>query len=80
MKVKGRGSYLKGFFKGIDWENLRKEKAPFIPAFVNDYDTSNFQRKRHYDEKEFQEPFFSKEMDQGHNIVKNQKNLRFFGN
>ena len=31
------------FFKGIDWDNIRKTKAPFIPKLKNDYDTSYFE-------------------------------------
>ena len=31
------------FFKGVDWENIRKKKAPFIPKLKNDYDTSYFE-------------------------------------
>ena len=30
------------FFKGIDWNNIRKTKAPFIPEIKNDYDTKYF--------------------------------------
>jgi len=30
------------FFKGLDWENIRGSKAPFIPQLKNDYDTSYF--------------------------------------
>ena len=30
------------FFKGLDWENIRGLKAPFIPQLKNDYDTSYF--------------------------------------
>ena len=40
------------FFKGIDWESIRKTKAPFIPKLKNDYDTSYFET---YEEKE---PFY----------------------
>lgn len=30
------------FFKGFDWENIKKMKAPFIPALNTDWDTVNF--------------------------------------
>jgi serine/threonine kinase 38 len=40
------------FFKCIDWNNIRKTKAPFIPKLKNDYDTSYFEN---YDAKE---PFY----------------------
>jgi serine/threonine kinase 38 len=30
------------FFKGIDWENIRESKSPFIPKLKNDYDTCYF--------------------------------------
>ena len=40
------------FFKGIDWENLRNTKAPFIPKLKNDYDTSYFENYK------IKEPFY----------------------
>jgi serine/threonine kinase 38 len=40
------------FFKGIDWDNIRKMKAPFIPELKNDYDT------HYFDTFEEQEPFY----------------------
>ena len=40
------------FFKGIDWDNIRKTKAPFIPKIKNDYDTSYFENY------EVKEPFY----------------------
>ena len=40
------------FFKSIDWNNIRKTKAPFIPKLKNDYDTSYFEN---YEAKE---PFY----------------------
>ena len=30
------------FFKGVDWNNIKKTKAPFIPDIKNDYDTKYF--------------------------------------
>jgi serine/threonine kinase 38 len=32
------------FFKGIDWDNLRKLKAPFVPELSSEVDTSNFDK------------------------------------
>ena len=40
------------YFKGIDWNNIRKMKAPFIPELKNDYDT------HYFDTFQEQEPFY----------------------
>ena len=40
------------FFKGVDWDNIRNTKAPFIPDIKNDYDTKYFE---HF---EIEEPFY----------------------
>ena len=40
------------FFKGLDWDNIRKMKAPFIPELKNDYDT------HYFDTFQEQEPFY----------------------
>ena len=40
------------FFKGIDWNNIRRMKAPFIPELKNDYDT------HYFDTFQEQEPFY----------------------
>ena len=40
------------FFKGIDWNNIRKTKAPFIPEIKNDYDT------KYFDTFPEEEPFY----------------------
>lgn len=32
------------FFKGVDWENMRKTIAPFIPDLTSELDTSNFDK------------------------------------
>lgn len=37
------------FFKGIDWKNIRKHKAPMIPILESDIDTRNFEK---FEEKE----------------------------
>ena len=40
------------YFKGIDWNNIRNMKAPFIPELKNDYDT------HYFDTFQEQEPFY----------------------
>ena len=40
------------FFKGVDWNNIRKSKAPFIPDIKNDYDT------KYFDTFPEEEPFY----------------------
>ena len=40
------------FFAGVDWENIRKTKPPFIPELKNDYDVSYFETF------EVKEPFY----------------------
>ena len=40
------------FFKGVDWNNIRKSKAPFIPDIKNDYDT------KYFDTFTEEEPFY----------------------
>lgn len=50
------------FFRGIDWDNLRNAKAPFIPQLTNDIDN------RYFDNFDEEEPFYPPEMP-----VKNKK-------
>ena len=40
------------FFKGVDWDNIRNTKPPFIPILKNEYDTSYFETF------EINEPFY----------------------
>ena len=40
------------FFKGVDWDNIRNSKPPFIPFLKNEYDTSYFENF------EANEPFY----------------------
>lgn len=37
------------FFKGVDWKNIRKQKAPMIPVLDSEIDTRNFEQ---FEEKE----------------------------
>ena len=32
------------FFKGVDWDNIRNSKAPFVPELKNEYDTKYFEK------------------------------------
>ena len=45
------------FFNGVDWDNIRKSKPPFIPILKNEYDTSYFEKF------EAIEPFYPKSKD-----------------
>jgi hypothetical protein len=40
------------FFNGVDWNNLRNRRAPFIPEIKNEIDVANFDK---FDENE---PFY----------------------
>jgi len=40
------------FFKDVNWNNIRKSKAPFIPQLKNEYDTKYFEKF------EVKEPFY----------------------
>lgn len=41
------------FFKGVDWENIRNTRAPYVPEIRSAIDT------RHFDKFEESEPFFT---------------------
>ena len=43
------------FFKGVDWDNLRNVKAPFIPDLENEWDN------KYFDQFPEQEPFYPPE-------------------
>ena len=32
------------FFRGLDWENLRNTKSPFLPEIKDDEDVSRFDK------------------------------------
>lgn len=54
------------FFKGFDWNNVSKMKAPFIPALKSDWDTAYF------DKFEETEPFYPTDI----NKVKKGRKVR----
>ena len=56
------------FFKGLDWDNIRNTKAPFIPELKNDYDTKYFE---HF---EVEEPFYPP-----YKKYKRRKDIEFLG-
>jgi serine/threonine kinase 38 len=56
------------FFKGLDWDNIRSQKAPFIPDIKNDYDTKYFE---HF---EVEEPFYPPQQK-----IKRRKDIEFLG-
>jgi hypothetical protein len=56
------------FFKGLDWDNIRSKKAPFIPDIKNDYDTKYFE---HF---EVEEPFYPPQKK-----IKKRKDIEFLG-
>jgi hypothetical protein len=40
------------FFKNVDWDNITKTKAPFVPEVLNDWDT------KYFDTFQEQDPFY----------------------
>ena len=56
------------FFKGVDWDNIRNTKAPFIPDIESDYDT------KYFEEFEVEEPFYPPEKK-----YKKRKDIEFLG-
>jgi serine/threonine kinase 38 len=56
------------FFKGLDWENIRSIKPPFIPKIKNDYDTKYFET---FEEKE---PFYPTPKK-----IKKRKDIEYLG-
>lgn len=60
------------FFKGINWETLRTQKAPIIPQQKDATDTSNFSRMNDRITDKDKEVFISalmKQMQQNPNMV-----------
>ena len=56
------------FFKGVDWDNIRNTKAPFIPDIKNDYDT------KYFEPFSVEEPFYPPEKR-----FKKRKDIEFLG-
>lgn len=47
---------------GIEWGKLRERNAPIKPEIKSEFDISRFEGKKNvYEEKEKDEPFFSKD-------------------
>ena len=57
------------FFRGVDWNNIRKTKAPFIPEIQNDYDT------KYFDTFQEEEPFYPPI----HGNYKQRKDINYAG-
>ncbi len=56
------------FFKGVDWDNIRNTRAPFIPDIKNDWDCKYFD---HFPEKE---PFYPPDKK-----MKRRKDINYSG-
>lgn len=57
------------FFHGVDWNNLRKKRAPWVPQLASEIDTCNF------DEFEETQPFYP----EGKRPQQRKKDLNFIG-
>ena len=65
------------FFRGLDWENLRNTKSPFLPEIKDDEDVSRFDK---FDEEQ---PFYPPEDSPGQNSTskktRRRKDINFPG-
>ena len=68
MELKKSKNILFPFFKGVDWDNIRNTKVPFIPDIKNDYDTKYFEKFG------VEEPFYPPEKK-----YKKRKDIEFLG-
>jgi serine/threonine kinase 38 len=58
------------FFKGVDWEHIRNDQAPYIPELSSDEDCRRFDK---FDEEE---PFYP---PNDRNARKQRKDINFVG-
>lgn len=63
------------FFEGLDWDNLRKKKSPYIPSVTSEISTENF------DKFEEEEPFFLDPQNAARrkNLVNRRVDMDFIG-
>jgi len=61
------------FFKGVDWDNMRRTIAPFIPDLSSEVDTSNFDKFEEDKDNPFYPPLTTKPSSR---IVISFNNLR----
>lgn len=51
-------------FSDVEWANLKNQDAPLKPVFKDNRDISNFEKTKHYEENEKDNPFFSSKGNQ----------------
>ena len=61
------------FFEGVDWENIRKTEAPYIPQLSGETDVSNF------DKFEEEEPFYPPEEKKSSKYKPRKIDMNFIG-
>lgn len=58
------------FFEGMDWDKLRKQKAPYIPSVTSEISTENF------DKFEEEEPFYPNNGNQSAAALRKNPNAK----